>query len=68
MESNEKQVPIWEKSTLTIYEAAAYTNIGQGKLRELTRQKNCPFAIWIGTKCLLKRKQLEDFLDEVYSI
>ena len=31
-----KEVPIWEKSNLTIEEAAAYFNIGMAKLRELT--------------------------------
>ena len=28
-----KDVPIWEKSTLTLEEAAAYSNIGMNKLR-----------------------------------
>ena len=30
-----KEVPIWEKSNLTLEEAAAYSGIGTGKLREL---------------------------------
>ena len=30
-----KEVPIWEKSNLTIEEAAAYFNIGENKLRKL---------------------------------
>ena len=30
------EVPVWEKCTLTIEEAAAYFGIGQNKLRELT--------------------------------
>ena len=31
-----KEVPIWQKSNLTLEEAAAYSGIGMGKLRELT--------------------------------
>ena len=38
-------VPIWEKSNLTIEEAAEYSNIGQNKLRELTSDEYCPFMI-----------------------
>ncbi len=38
MNKKEKQnaVPIWEKAALSIEEAAAYTGIGENKLRELT--------------------------------
>ena len=39
-----KEVPIWEKSNLTLEEAAAYSGIGTGKLREITNDKNCNFA------------------------
>ena len=34
-----KDVPIWEKSNLTLEEAAAYSGIGTGKLRELTTRR-----------------------------
>ena len=33
---NKGVVPIWEKSNLTLDEAAAYSGIGKNKLRELT--------------------------------
>ena len=61
-------VPIWEKSNLTLEEAAAYFNIGQNKLRELTNDKNCGFVIWVGTKRLIKRLKLEEYLAKAYSI
>ena len=61
-------VPIWEKVTLTINEAAAYSNIGQQTLRKLTKQDYCPFALWVGTKCLIKREPFEDYLKNAYSI
>ena len=62
------EVPIWEKSNLTLEEAAAYFNIGQNKLRELTNDRNCGFVIWISTKSLIKRLKLEEYLAKAYSI
>ena len=62
------EVPIWEKSNLTLEEAAAYFNIGQNKLRELTNDENCDFVIWVGTKRLIKRLKLEEYLAKAYSI
>ncbi|SDB03631.1 DNA binding domain-containing protein, excisionase family [Ruminococcaceae bacterium FB2012] len=62
------EVPIWEKSNLTLEEAAAYFNIGQNKLRELTNDKNCSFVIWVGTKRLIKRLKLEEYLAKAFSI
>ena len=50
------EVPIYEKSNLTLDEAAAYFNIGINKLRELTESKNCSFVLWVGSKRLIKRK------------
>ena len=62
------RVPIWYKSNLTIEEAAEYTSIGRDKLYDMTSQENCPFVLWIGSKRLIKRKRLEEFLDKRYSI
>lgn len=62
------EVPIWEKSNLTLEEAAAYFGIGINKLRELTEDEQCPFVIWNGAKRLIKRKKLDEYLDKVYSI
>lgn len=65
---SDNQIPIWEKSNLTLEEAAKYFNIGTGKLRELTDKSNCPFVLWCGKKRLIKRKQMEKYLTEIYSI
>lgn len=62
------EVPVWEKSNLTLDEAAAYFNIGIDRLRTLSNQKGCPFVLWVGSKRLLKRKNLEHFLESAYSI
>ncbi len=63
-----KEVPLWEKSNLTLEEAALYSGIGQAKLRELTDDENCPFVLWNGRKRLLKRRKLDEFTDRAYSI
>lgn len=63
-----KNVPIWEKVTLTLEEASAYSGIGVNKIREITNDKNCNFVIWNGSKRLIKRKLFEAFLEKSYSI
>lgn len=63
-----KGVPIWQKSNLTIEEAALYSGIGQNKLRELTSDENCSFVLWIGTKRLVKRKKFDDYIEKAYSL
>ena len=63
-----KEVPIWEKSNLTIKEAAAYSSIGVNKIRELYNDENCPFVLWVGSKRLIKRKLFDKYIEECYSI
>ena len=45
-----REIPIWEKSNLTLEEAAAYSGIGVNKLRVLSNDEHCSFVLWIGTK------------------
>ncbi len=63
-----QQIPIWEKSNLTLEEAAAYFGIGINRLRTLTDEKNCRFVLWCGSKRLIKRKLLDEYLKDKYSI
>lgn len=63
-----KEIPIWEKSNLTLEEAAAYFNIGVHRLRKLASGDNCPFVLWVGSKCLIKRKCLEEYFRKTFSI
>ena len=62
------EVPIWEKSNLTLEEAAGYFGIGINKLRQLTNDSNCEFVLWCGSKRLIKRKKFEEYLSKMYSI
>ena len=43
-------VPIHLKMTLTIKEAAEYSNIGINKIDSMLRSPNCPFVLYVGTK------------------
>ena len=63
-----KEVPISEKSNLTLEEAAAYSGIGINKLRDLTSEQNCQFVLWVGSKRLIKRRLFDKFIEQEYSI
>ena len=65
---HEKEVPIWEKSNLTLEEASAYFGIGINKLRDMTNDRNCKYVIWCGNKRLIKRKLFDEYLEKTYSI
>lgn len=57
-----EQVPISQKMTLTIREAAAYSGIGVNKLYNLLNAPNCPFVLFVGNRRLVKRKLFEDYI------
>lgn len=38
-------VPLWHKPNLSIEEASIYSNIGTGKLYEMTEKQDCPFVL-----------------------
>ena len=63
-----REIPIWEKSNLTLEEAAAYSGIGINKIRKLTESEQCSFVLWNGTKRLIKRRKLDEYMDRMYSI
>ena len=58
----ELQVPIHLKMTLTIKEAAAYSNIGINKIESMLRSPNCPFLLYVGSKKLVKRREFEQYI------
>lgn len=63
-----KEVPIWEKSNLTLEEAAAYSGIGVNKLRDLTNAEQCNFVLWVGNKRLIKRRLFDEYIEGEFSI
>ena len=67
-ESVKQEVPIWCKSNFTLEEASAYSGIGINKLRKLMDERNCDFVLWNGSKRLIKRIKLDEYLARAYSI
>lgn len=62
------EVPVWEKSNLTVEETAAYSGIGINKIKELSNDEDCPFVLWVGAKRLIKRKKFDDYIERQFSI
>ena len=60
---NTEKVPIWEKSNLTVEEAAAYSGIGQKRIRELARRGDADFVLYCGRKLLIKRTKFDEYVD-----
>lgn len=67
-EKSKSKVPIWQKSNLTIEEAAEYSGIGRNKLRQLSDNEKCPFVLWVCNKRLIKRRELDEYTGRMYSI
>ncbi len=61
-------VPVHLKVTLTIREAAEYSNIGINKIEYLLRQPHCPFVLYVGKRKLVKRKEFEIFISNKVTI
>ena len=57
-----EKVPIHQKMTLTIREAAEYSNIGINKVDQMLRTPNCPFVLFVGSRKLVKRKEFEEYI------
>ena len=63
------RVPIWQKYTLTIEEAAAYFRIGENKLRNLINEnKNAEYLLWNGNRVQITRVLFERFIDGLEAI
>ena len=62
-------VPIWEKYTLTIEEAALYFRIGETKLRKIiVDNPNAEFILWNGNRAQIKRVLFERVIDRINCI
>ena len=64
-----QNVPLWEKYTLTVEEAAAYFRIGEHKLRRLiSENKNADYLLWNGNRVQIKRAKFEHYVDGLEAI
>lgn len=64
-----QELPIWEKTLLTVVEAAKYFQIGESNIRRLTREhKDKDFVLWKDNRVYIRRKEMESFLDTINEI
>ncbi len=61
---NDMKVEIKDKLLLTVDEAAAYSNIGSNRIRELLNERDCNFALRKGAYTLIKREKFERYILE----
>ena len=67
--TNNTDVPIWEKYTLTIEEASKYFRIGEKKLRKRAEENlDAGWVIVNGNRVQIKRKQFEKIIDTLDEI
>lgn len=67
--NNNMDIPVWEKYTLTIEEAARYFRIGENKLRKLAEENiGAGWTIMNGNRIQIKRKLFEKVIDELDAI
>lgn len=67
--AEQRDIPVWEKYTLTIEEAARYFRIGENKLRRLVDET--PGADWVlmnGNRIQIKRRLFERYIDSTDAI
>ena len=63
-----REVPIWERALLTVYEAADYTGIGVARLRNIAATPHTNLVVWVGSRMMFKRKKLDEFLDNAINL
>ena len=63
LEAQGNNMPIKDKLNLTIKEAVIYSNIGETTIRNLLKERGCPFLLKIGNKQLIKRKEFEQYIE-----
>ena len=64
-----KEVPIWEKFTLSIEEAAVYFRIGENKLRQIiSEDRNADYLLWNGNRPQIKREKFETVINCMHNI
>jgi excisionase family DNA binding protein len=62
------EIPMNEKYTLSIKEAAVYFGIGIKKMRRLAEDHTSSFAVLSGNRYLIIRTKFEEFLQETSTI
>ena len=61
-------LPFKDKASLTVDEAAAYTNIGVNRIRELCKVPRNNFTFQVGRKILIKREAFDKYLRDIEAL
>ena len=66
MSGNEKkELPWWQKHTLTLNGASEYFGISYKKLKLFVHED---FVLWNGNRALIKREQFEKYMDSQMNV
>ena len=66
MSGNEKkELPWWQKHTLTLNGASEYFGISYKKLKLFVQED---FVLWNGNRALIKREQFEKYMDSQMNV
>lgn len=63
-----REVPIWERTLLTVNQAADLTGIGTTRLRHIAATPRTDLVVWVGSRMMFKRKKLEEYLENSVSL
>ncbi len=64
-----KEMPWWQKYTLTLEEASEYFGVGYKKLRLFCKEHaNEDFILWNGNRALIKREKFEKYMDSCMNV
>ena len=61
-------IPVWEKTLLTLNEASAYTGLGINRLRTIANSHQNELVVWVGSKRMFKRRKLDEYLEKAISL
>jgi len=61
-------IPVWEKSLLTLNEASAYTGLGINRLRRIANNNQNELVVWVGSRRMFKRRKLDEYLEKAVSL
>ena len=62
------EIPVWEKTLLTLNEASAYTGLGINRLRTIANSHQNEIVVWVGSKRMFKRRKLDEYLEKAISL
>lgn len=62
-----KQIKLKDKPLLTITEAVQYFTIGKNKMNDIANKKD-DLVLWVGSKKLIKKDKMLEYLMKEYSV